>query len=171
MSASKKLDVSVGRSHPSLKSPYLSRPAHGNTPAREKTFWQTDEVRDETDKKVDSYKPTRCPKCSIEIIFDKRNYAHCPDCGLIFPNPDKRGADNKLSYAIRKSRERDRKAREGRMPSEFRERELCERPRIDLNPISLGKVKGKFERFSECQYVSPDRQRAIDRLTWGLSPL
>lgn len=163
----------LGRDYRCLKSRHLSRTAHGNFPAKKDTFWQDDEIVKIIDgrKVFDSWTPTKCPDCKEPIIFDAHRWPHCPDCGLIFPNDLLYHADNQLSYAIRKAKERDRKLKERRLEQMvngcYIEDEPCNKPHVDHTPILLGKIPDRHKYYSE-QMPSEDRQRAIDRMTFGL---
>jgi hypothetical protein len=163
----------LGRDYRCLKSKYLSRTAHSNFPAKEDTFWQDDEVVKiiEGKKVFDRWTPTKCPDCHKPIIFDLRKWPHCPECGLIFPNDILNHPDNQLSYAIRKAKEKDRRARDRRLPTEYQEPDTMKPPIIPYISLEIPSPRPKRQHFSERSYVSPEKQRNIDRMCWGLKPI
>jgi hypothetical protein len=117
----------------------------------------------------------QCPDCKTNgiksIIHSELNA--CPKCGLIVkgqpvvPELDNR---NSISWGRFGDDIRFREPKK-KMPAEYHEPDPTTQPTLPpyVAP-NLGRPEERGRYWSEISYVDPDRQRAIDRLTWGLPP-
>jgi hypothetical protein len=117
-----------------------------------------------------------CPDCKTDGVKSiiSEEMSSCPRCGLpVKGHPTKYPEyRNHATWGRFGDKNRFREPNKKKMPAEYHEPDPTTQPTLPpyVAP-NLGKPEERGRYWSEISYVDPDRQRAIDRLTWGLPPI